>query len=179
MNAPKRPAGWIIGIYITVTALTVAVTVAHILRRYTADPTAFDGICLSPLFFLLAAEGIGYHWWKDNRKRQRCNQFVIGKIVERKYIHRGNAAGYAPVVRFETNGETYTVEINIVTKSWGTSTNCTVGDEYYLLYNAENPREIIPCSSGFDDIQKMLKITAIVLHIVYVISMVILITATL
>ena len=170
----KKLSTLLIGIYAIVTVLTVAATVVYIAKQYVIGQETFDGICLFPLFLLIAAEVAGHTWWKNNQTRQRCKEFVVGKIVGRRYVHNGNQGGYAPVVRFEADGEAYTVEVNLISKSAGRSTNCTVGDEYYLLYNSENPREIIPCSSGFDDFQKFLKIATIVLHAVYVFAIMIL-----
>lgn len=134
-------------------------------------------ICLMPAFFLCCATFFGTRRMRDIQMIHLCTEYALGKIVGRKYIHEGKIAGYVPIVRFEALGEIYTVEVNIINNSWWHSTNCTVGDDYYLLYNPSNPKEIIPCSSGAEDLHKTNKILTIVFYSLTFVSYVILLVA--
>lgn len=156
----------------------ISTTILYIVGALMKDESIPE-ICLMPAFFLCCATFFGTQRMKDIRMINLCTEYALGKIVARNYIHKGKIAGYVPIVRFEALGETYTVEVNIINNSWGQSTNCTVGEDYYLLYNPSNPKEIIPCSSGAEDLHKSNKILTIVFYSLTCVSYMILLGAVL
>ena len=143
--------------------VVISTTILYVILALKKHESVSE-LCLMPAFFLCCATLFGTRRIQDIRMMNLCTEYALGKIVARKYIHEGKIAGYVPIVRFEALGEIYTVEVNIINNSWGHSTNCTVGEDYYLLYNPSNPKEIIPCSSGAEDSYKTNKILTIVFY---------------
>jgi hypothetical protein len=156
--------------------IVISTTILYIISALMKHESIPE-ICLMPAFFLCCATIFGTRRMRDIQMIHLCTEYALGKIVARKYIHEGKIAGYVPIVRFEALGEIYTVEVNIINNSWCHSTNCTVGDDYYLLYNPTNPKEIIPCSSGAEDLHKTNKILTIVFYSLTFVSYVILLVA--
>ena len=156
--------------YILVTAAVLAVTIAYLLCKVFVWKQSVNGFFFFPAFFLFLAEHFISAWWKDEKQCKRCTQYAVGKIVERKYVHTGKIAGYVPIVQFKANEQLVTVEINIINKEWGKSINCSVGGEYYLMYNETDPSDVIPCSSGAEMLMKLNKILTITFHSLFIIS---------
>ena len=161
-------------LYVLLSVAVLSVTVAYLVHTHFVQKEPVGDLFFFTLFFLLLAVFFTYSWWKDEKVKRRCKQYALGKIVDRRYVRTGRIAGYAPVVRFDANGRTMTVAVNIVNESNGKSVNCTVGDDYHLMYNEEDPTEIIPCSSDADTFMKINKIAAIVFHVLFLIAFLIL-----
>ena len=177
MKKLSRKEFFVILAYSVVTVAVISTTVLYVILKICVWHTPLNELFLFPLLMLFGAEYFGHLWWKDRSKQRRCTQYAVGKIVGRKYIHTGNVAGYTPIVRFETDQADVTVEVDIINKSFGKSVNCTIGDDYYLLYNPSDPSDFIACSSDAEQIAKYNTVLTIVFHACFLLSFGILLAA--
>lgn len=160
----------LIFLYSIVTLIVIIITSIYVVYKIFVQGEIIDGIVFVPGAALFFSEYFMHLWWKDSQKRQRCLKYVVGTIVDRKKLRVGNTVGYAPVVRFEVNGNAYIVDVNITNKIGGESVNCNIGDEYFLKYNELDPLDFIPCSSNAEQITKIITIATILFHVGFIVS---------
>lgn len=115
---------------------------------------------LSALITAMLAEAMLYISFVTDNRQKRCTAYTLGTVTDVKYVRTGKLMGYVPTVSYTVNGVEYSGDYSFAHQS---KNYYKIGDEFWVMYNPENPSEFTQEDGDINSFSKIFRIVSLVL----------------
>ena len=117
------------------------------------------GVFFFALFSSILSEAMFHCSISTKNQKKGCTAYTLGVITDVKLLISGrNVMGYIPTVSYTVDGVEYSGDYSFARKS---KDYYKIGDEFWVIYNPENPSEFTQEDSDIDSSVKIFRIAAI------------------
>ena len=132
--------------------IDIALCLALILTRV--------GSFRSSLFTAILAEAMFFVSLGIDNQQKRCTAYTLGTITDVNLRHLAKGAkGYVPTVSYTVDGVEYNEEYSFARHG---KDYYKVGDEFWVMYNPENPSEFTQEDGEIGVVVKVFRISSII-----------------
>lgn len=118
------------------------------------------GDFLPALLTAIIAEVMLFISIETDNQQKRCTAYTLGTITGVKHVRVGKVMGYVPTVSYTVNGVEYSGDYSFARQS---KNYYKIGDEFWVMYNPENPGEFTQEDGDIDSFAKIFRIVSFVI----------------